>query len=317
MPSAANPRSPDRLERRTVPTLHVVVPFYEEPGTLDACLRSVFAAPIPERWRVAVTLVNDGSSREATERAAAICAARGVRLLTHDRNRGKGAAIRTGFAAVLDAALDEDVVIIQDADLEYDPQDYGELLRPIVGGSVPVVFGNRWGRDEDQRIHRRIHRAMNRALTLTSNALSGLHVHDMECCYKLFRVPVLRAIMPALTEDRFGIEPQIAAIYRRFGLNDRQIEILARATPKRDYYCQSARGNRLFELGLGDVALAFCGASSKADQAAIAEVLSEHSYTGFAAGWLRREGLDWAADLLTEKPSGPESNGTVNWEVAP
>ncbi|MFO1100780.1 MAG: conjugal transfer protein TrbE [Xanthobacteraceae bacterium] len=136
------------------------------------------------------------------------------------------------------------------------------------------------------------------------------------------RSPIAPAIIEScltrllLPNDR-AIEPQIAAIYRRFGLNDRQIEILARATPKRDYYCQSARGNRLFELGLGDVALAFCGASSKADQAAIAEVLSEHSYTGFAAGWLRREGLDWAADLLTEKPSGPESNGTVNWEVAP
>lgn len=103
----------------------------------------------------------------------------------------------------------------------------------------------------------------------------------------------------------------------RFGLNDRQIEILARATPKHDYYCQSARGNRLFELGLGDVALAFCGASSKTDQAAIAEVLSKHSRTSFAAGWLRRKGLDWAADLLTEKSSAPGSNDTVNQEVAP
>jgi len=100
-----------------------------------------------------------------------------------------------------------------------------------------------------------------------------------------------------------AIEPQIMTIYRRFGLNDRQIEILARATPKRDYYCQSRRGNRLFELGLGEVALAFTAASSKADQAAIADVLATHGHAGFAAAWLRRKGLDWAAELLEPDPS--------------
>jgi type IV secretion/conjugal transfer VirB4 family ATPase len=95
-----------------------------------------------------------------------------------------------------------------------------------------------------------------------------------------------------------AIEPQIMTIYRRFGLNDRQIEILARATPKRDYYCQSRRGNRLFELGLGEIALAFTAASSKADQAAIADVLAQHGRDAFAPAWLRHKGLDWAADLL-------------------
>ena len=97
-----------------------------------------------------------------------------------------------------------------------------------------------------------------------------------------------------------AIEPQISAIYRRFGLNDRQIEILARATPKRDYYCQSRRGNRLFELGLGEVALAFCAASSKTDQAAIARVLAEHGRDGFMAAWLRLRGAGWAADLIPD-----------------
>ncbi|WP_430425149.1 conjugal transfer protein TrbE [Phenylobacterium sp.] len=95
-----------------------------------------------------------------------------------------------------------------------------------------------------------------------------------------------------------ALEPQIAAVYRRFGLNDRQLEVLSRATPKRDYYCQSQRGNRLFELGLGPVALAFCAASGKADQAAIAAVLAEHGHAGFAAAWLRRRSLAWAADLI-------------------
>jgi type IV secretion system protein TrbE len=104
-----------------------------------------------------------------------------------------------------------------------------------------------------------------------------------------------------------AIEPQITAIYRRFGLNDRQIEILARATSKRDYYCQSRRGNRLFELGLGAIALAFTAASSKSDQAAIAKILGEHGRGGFVAGWLAHRGLGWAAelapDLSTQEPS--------------
>ena len=115
------------------------------------------------------------------------------------------------------------------------------------------------------------------------------------------------AIAPAIIEscptrillpnDR-AIEPQITAIYRRFGLNDRQIEILARATPKRDYYCQSRRGNRMFELGLGEVALAFTAASSKADQALIERVLAEHGRDNFVRGWLLARDVAWATDLI-------------------
>ncbi|MFC3070468.1 conjugal transfer protein TrbE [Phenylobacterium soli] len=100
-----------------------------------------------------------------------------------------------------------------------------------------------------------------------------------------------------LPNDR-AQEPQIAASYARFGLNGRQIEILSQATAKRDYYCQSRRGNRLFELGLGPVALAFCAASSRTDQGAIAEILTRHGADGFAAAWLEHRGLPWAADLL-------------------
>jgi type IV secretory pathway VirB4 component len=95
-----------------------------------------------------------------------------------------------------------------------------------------------------------------------------------------------------------ALEPQIAAVYRRFGLNDRQIEILSRSVPKRDYYCQSRRGNRLFELGLSEVALAFTAASSKSDQALISELVASHGRAGFAAAWLRAKGLDWAAEML-------------------
>jgi len=115
--------------------------------------------------------------------------------------------------------------------------------------------------------------------------------------------PVAAAIVEScptrlLLPNERALEPQIAAIYRRFGLNDRQIDILARAIPKRDYYCQSRRGNRLFELGLGDIALAFAAAGGKTDQADIAQTFAEQGASGFAAAWLRRRGLDWAADLI-------------------
>ncbi|XHB98409.1 conjugal transfer protein TrbE [Nitratireductor sp. ac15] len=115
------------------------------------------------------------------------------------------------------------------------------------------------------------------------------------------------AIAPAIIEscptrlllpNERAIEPQITAIYRRFGLNDRQIEIIARAMPKRDYYCQSRRGNRLFELGLSDVALALCAASAKTDQAAIARLVAEHGRDGFLTAWLHHRDVGWAAELV-------------------
>ncbi|MEM7710795.1 MAG: hypothetical protein AAF264_08610, partial [Pseudomonadota bacterium] len=135
------------------------------------------------------------------------------------------------------------------------------------------------------------------------------------------------ALAPALIEscptrvflpnDR-ALEPQIAAIYARFGLNARQIDILAQATPKRDYYCQSRRGNRLFELGLSEIALAFCAASSKTYQADIARIVRAHRTDGFAAAWLRHRGLAWAAELLAaemgqgapkgERPAEPSTH---------
>ena len=115
------------------------------------------------------------------------------------------------------------------------------------------------------------------------------------------------AIAPAIIEscptrlllpNERAIEPQITAIYRRFGLNDRQIELLSRATPKRDYYCQSRRGNRMFELGLGEVALAFTAASSKTDQADIERLLAEHGRDGFVPAWLQHRDVAWATDLI-------------------
>src|SRR5712675_1353317 len=134
--------------------------------------------------------------------------------------------------------------------------------------------------------------------SLSDIDMSGIAPATIESCQTRLLLPNERAI-----------EPQITAIYRRFGLNDRQIEILARATPKRDYYCQSRRGNRLFELGLGEVALAFTAASSKADQTAITDLLATHGRDGFAAAWLARKGLDWAAELL--RPPAPDLPASI------
>ncbi|WP_276912610.1 conjugal transfer protein TrbE [Hyphomonas atlantica] len=132
------------------------------------------------------------------------------------------------------------------------------------------------------------------------------------------------AIAPAIIEscptriflpNERAFEPQIADIYRRFGLNERQIEIVARAMPKRDYYCQSRRGNRLFSLGLGEVALAFTAASSKTDHAAVTDILAEHGRDGFAAAWLARRGLDWAVELLGQAPDpipSPQTTETTH-----
>ncbi len=131
------------------------------------------------------------------------------------------------------------------------------------------------------------------------------------------------AIAPAIIEscltriflpNERAIEPQITATYRKFGLNDRQIEILSQAMPKRDYYCQSRRGNRLFELGLGPVALALAAASSRTDQAQIAAIHAAHGAEGFAAAWLRHRALPWAADLLTAR--SPSSSSPVHLEAA-
>lgn len=135
-------------------------------------------------------------------------------------------------------------------------------------------------------------RKKNASVVFATQSLSDIDGSDM--------APAIIESCPTrlLLPNERAIEPQITAIYRRFGLNDRQIELLSRATPKRDYYCQSRRGNRMFELGLGEVALAFAAASSKTDQAAIDRLLTEHGREGFVPAWLQHRGAGWAVDLI-------------------
>lgn len=199
-----------------MPTLFVVVPLFNEPGTLDECIDSVMKIGLPAGWRVRVVLVDDGSDNPT--KAATDGVARkhlgSLTLITHSANKGKGAALRTGFEAVVATSTDEcDSVAIQDADLEYDPHDLVKLLTASLSATPPLaIFGNRWHRGATAPgLRGWIHMRGNRLLTRASNIATGLRVSDMECCYKLLPIGVLRKILPHLTEQRFGIEPQIAS----------------------------------------------------------------------------------------------------------
>ncbi len=137
-------------------------------------------------------------------------------------------------------------------------------------------------------------RKKNASVVFATQSLSD--IDDSKIAPAIIESCQTRLLLP----NERAIESQTTAIYRRFGLNDRQIEILARAMPKRDYYCQSRRGNRLFELGLGEVALALCAASAKTDQAAIARIMAEHGHAEFLSAWLRHRNVAWAADLIPD-----------------
>lgn len=205
-------------------TLHIVIPVYNERGTLEPCIRRVLAAPLPHGWSRDITLVDDHSDAShfpAVEALVKKLAADGAPLqfLRHEVNKGKGAALQTGFDAVLNrnpTVDSNDLVIIQDADLEYDPNDYARLMEPLITKQVDAVIGTRWGNHYRYRsLKHRVHAMGNGALTLMSNAMTGYKVSDMECCYKLFSVELLRRIRPMLTEQRFGIEPQLVAALSR------------------------------------------------------------------------------------------------------
>ena len=207
-----------------MPVLHVAVPIYNELETLEPCLRRVLAAPLPAGWTRDLYLVDD-HSREDAYRAAEALARRfqdeghAVSLRRHDVNRGKGAALQTAFDAILESGADDpDLVIIQDADLEYDPDDFSKLMKPIIAGRSRVVIGTRWGDHRERRgLFRAIHAWGNGVLTRLSNLMTGYRVSDMECCYKLLTLGVLRQVRPMLSEVRFGIEPQLVASLARLG----------------------------------------------------------------------------------------------------
>ena len=149
-----------------------------------------------------------------------------VLLRRHDVNRGKGAGVQTGFDAVLAAdPADDDLVIIQDADLEYDPADYERLLEPLRSGEAEVVIGSRWHDPPKAGLQPALHAWGNRVLTRFSNLMTGYRLSDMECCYKLMTVRVLRRVRPLLSEARYGIEPQMVAALARLGATVAEVAV--------------------------------------------------------------------------------------------
>ena len=200
-----------------MPTLHLVIPFFNETATLESAVQRVLAAPMPSGWEQNVILVDDGSERASAEVGTELARKHDVvSLQSHRRNRGKGAAVRSGYASIIDLAHDDDVAGIQDADLEYDPADLSRLIDALESERADAIFGNRWS-TPPHSMKARLHRLGNRILTRLSNNATGLKLTDMECCYKLIRIPMLRNILPDLDEDRFGIEPQLAAALARHG----------------------------------------------------------------------------------------------------
>ena len=183
----------------------VVIPVFNEMRTLEQVIKRVQAVPVEKE----IILVDDYSNDGSRELVQSLGEQPNVRAVLHEYNQGKGAALRSGFAAAAG-----DVVLIQDADLEYDPNDYPKLLGPIVENDADVVYGSRFAGGETHRVLYFWHSMGNRFLTLLSNMMTNLNLTDMEVCYKVFRREIIQSI--DLKENRFGFEPEVTARLARF-----------------------------------------------------------------------------------------------------
>ncbi|MCP4176666.1 MAG: glycosyltransferase [bacterium] len=183
--------------------LSIVIPVYNEINTLDEILAKVKAAPLPDKIEKEIIIIDDYST-DGTKELLGSYKSKNIKVIFHEKNKGKGAALKTGYSNCTG-----DIVIVQDADLEYDPNEYTKLITPILENKADVVYGSRFAGQSARRIIYFWHSIGNKILTLLSNMFSDLNLTDMETCYKVFRSSIIKNLH--LEENRFGVEPEVTA----------------------------------------------------------------------------------------------------------
>ena len=194
--------------------LSIIIPCYNERDTINSLIASVEQSPIKDRE---IIIVDDGS-KDGTRDLLSKINNHEIRVIFHETNQGKGAALRTGFAAATG-----DICIVQDADLEYDPQEFPLVIQPILDGKADVVFGSRFQSGRPHRVVYFWHRVGNGFLTLLSNIFTDLNLSDMETCYKAFRREVIQSIN--IRENRFGFEPEVTTKISKMNLRMYEVGI--------------------------------------------------------------------------------------------
>ncbi|MCX5826529.1 MAG: glycosyltransferase family 2 protein [Deltaproteobacteria bacterium] len=193
--------------------LSIILPVFNESATVAEAINAVLATP----YRKEIIVVDDGSTDGTRDILAGICHP-DVSIIFHEKNTGKGRAIRSGFAQATG-----DIILIQDADLEYDPSEYHVLLQPILAGKADVVYGSRFAGHGTHRVLYFWHYVGNRFLTLLSNLFTNLNLTDMESCYKAFTKEALQGVQ--IKENRFGFEPEITAKMAKKGLRIYEVPV--------------------------------------------------------------------------------------------
>ncbi len=181
----------------------IIIPCYNEKATIREIVSRVKASPIEDEKEI---IIVDDASTDGTREILNQMENEGIRVVYQGQNQGKGAALRAGFERATG-----DITLIQDADLEYNPNEYPKLLAPIKSGDADVVYGSRFVGSGAHRVVYYWHSLGNKFLTLLSNMFTNINLTDMETCYKVFRTPIIKEILPRLKSDRFGFEPEVTA----------------------------------------------------------------------------------------------------------